>query len=285
MDLLNEIWISFKGYFAGDNAFHIYKALVILLAGYLLAKALSAFLLRSVRKRTSPHHAMLLRRVSFYTVIGVFSAWALVSTGFELGILLGAAGVLTVALGFASQTSATNIISGLFLIGEKPFALGDIIRVGTITGEVLSIDLLSVKIRTFDNLFVRIANENLIKSDITNLSRFPIRRIDTQIRVGYREDLKRVVEVLKGVASDNPLCLQEPKPLFIFNLFEESFISFQYSVWTLQENYLDVKNMLFIEIKCAFDAHGIEIPMPYRRLVVEEGGAFRVPGPANDEPG
>ncbi len=284
MDLLNEIWISFKGYFAGDNAVHIYKALLILLVGYLLAKALSALLLRSLRKRTSPHHAMLLRRVSFYVVLGVFSAWALVSTGFELGILLGAAGVLTVALGFASQTSATNIISGLFLIGEKPFALGDIIRVGTITGEVLSIDLLSVKIRTFDNLFVRIANENLIKSDITNLSRFPIRRIDTQIRVGYREDLKRVVEVLKGVASDNPLCLQEPKPLFIFNLFEESCISFQYSVWTLQENYLDVKNMLFIEIKCAFDANGIEIPMPYRRLVVEEGGAFRVPGPAFRDP-
>ena len=285
MDLLNEIWLSFKGYFAGDNAVHIYKALIILFVGYLLAKVFSALLLRSLRKRTSPHHAMLLRRVSFYAVVGVFSAWALVSTGFELGILLGAAGVLTVALGFASQTSATNIISGLFLIGEKPFAIGDIIRVGTITGEVLSIDLLSVKIRTFDNLFVRIANENLIKSDITNLSRFPIRRIDTQIRVGYREDLKRVVEVLKGVASDNPLCLQEPKPLFIFNLFEESCISFQYSVWTLQENYLDVKNMLFIEIKCAFDAHGIEIPMPYRRLVVEEGGAFRVPSSGYDEPG
>jgi small-conductance mechanosensitive channel len=159
------------------------------------------------------------------------------------------------------------VISGLFLIGERPFEIGDIIRVGTTTGEVLSIDLLSVKLRTFDNLFVRMANENLIKSEITNLSRFPIRRIDLHIPVGFKEDLPRVLEVLHEVVGANPLCLQEPKPIYIFNQFGESSITFQFSVWALQENYLDVKNQLFMAIKAAFDRNGIEIPVPHRLLL------------------
>ncbi|MEZ4699123.1 MAG: mechanosensitive ion channel family protein [Rhodothermales bacterium] len=271
MDILNDLWQSFGQYFASDNAVHVYRALVILFIGYLLAKAITALVIQSVGKRSTPHHVMLLRRVSFYTILGIFASWSLVSTGFELSILLGAAGVLTVALGFASQTSASNVISGLFLIGEKPFEIGDIIRVGTTTGEVLSIDLLSVKLRTFDNLFVRIANENLIKSEITNLSRFPIRRIDIQVHVAYKENLNQVMDVLRDVATANPLCLQEPKPLFIYNMFADSSVHFQFSVWAMQEHFLDVKNQMHMQIKEAFDEHGIEIPVPHRKLVMEEG--------------
>ena len=77
-------------------------------------------------------------------------------------------------------------------------------------------NLLSVKLRTFDNLFVRIPNETMIKSEVTNLRRFPIRRIDLQIGVAYKEDLREVREVLLEVADRNPLCLEEPAPLIIF---------------------------------------------------------------------
>ena len=136
--------------------------------------------------------------------------------GFSLAVIMGAAGVLTVALGFASQTTASNLISGLFLIGERSFEIGDLIRVGTTTGEVLSIDALSVKLRTFDNLFVRIPNESLIKSEVTTLTRFPIRRLDLLLGVAYKEDIGRVQKVLTEVADRNPLCLDEPPPLFIF---------------------------------------------------------------------
>jgi hypothetical protein len=90
-------------------------------------------------------------------------AGALHQAGLKLGVLPGAAGILTVAIGFASQTSASNLISGLFVIAERPFVVGDIIRVAETTGEVLSVDLLSVKIRTFDNLYVRIPNEGIIR--------------------------------------------------------------------------------------------------------------------------
>jgi small-conductance mechanosensitive channel len=186
--------------------------------------------------------------------------------GFDLSVLLGAAGILTVAIGFASQTSASNVISGLFLLGERPFAVGDVIRVGGTTGEVLSVDLLSVKLRTFDNLFVRIPNETMIKSEVTNLRRFAIRRVDLQVGVAYKEDLREVREVLLEVANRNPLCLEEPAPLIIFQGYGDSSINHQFSVWAKTENFLELRNSIPVEIKEAFDEHGIEIPFPHRTL-------------------
>ena len=210
--------------------------------------------------------AMIIRRASFYGIAGLFTASALMELGFDLGVLLGAAGILTVALGFASQTSASNVISGLFLLGERPFAVGDVIRVGGTTGEVLSIDLLSVKLRTFDNLFVRIPNETMIKSEVTNLRRFPIRRVDLQVGVAYKENLREVHEVLRAVADQNPLCLEEPAPLIIFQGYGDSAINHQFSVWASTDNYLDLRNSIPVEIKEAFDEHDIEIPVPHRTL-------------------
>lgn len=174
--------------------------------------------------------------------------------------------MLSVALGFASQTSASNLISGLFLIGEQPFKLGDTIKVGNTTGEVLSIDLLSVKLRTFDNLYVRIPNESLIKSEMTNLTRFPIRRFDLQLGVAYKENIAQVRQLMLQVADNNPLCLDEPAPMFLFLGFGDSALNIQLSVWSKRENFRDLRNSLQEEIKQAFDLAGIEIPFPQRTV-------------------
>ncbi len=251
-----------------DRVFAGGRALVLIGLGLLLAKLASSGVAHLVAKQLSQHHIILLRRVIFYLILGMFSVSALRELGFKLSVLLGAAGILTVAVGFASQTSASNIISGLFLLGERPFSVGDVVKVGNTTGEVLSIDLLSAKLRTFDNLYVRIPNETLIKSEVTNLTRFPIRRLDLKIGVAYKEDIERVTRVLKTAADANPLSLEEPEPLVIFNGFGESSIDLQFSLWATRENFRDLRNSIQPEIKKAFDAAGIEIPFPHRTLYV-----------------
>lgn len=246
------------------------RAALLLTVGLVLAPLASRLVARFTEERFSAHHAQLMRRLVLYGVLALFLASALRELGFSLGVLMGAAGVLTVAIGFASQTSASNLISGLFLIGEKPFAVGDVIRVGTTTGEVLSIDALSVKLRTFDNLFVRIPNETLIRSEVTTLTRFPIRRLDLALGVAYKEDIDRVRDVLLEVADRNRLCLDEPPPLFIFQGFGDSSLDVQFSVWAARENFLPLRNSITAEIKRAFDAAGIEIPFPHRSLYAGE---------------
>ena len=219
---------------------------------------------------------MIVSRAVYYLLLGLFLVSALHELGFSLSILMGAAGILSVAVGFASQTSASNLISGLFLIVERPFSVGDVITLGNTTGEVLSIDLLSVKLRTFDNLYVRIPNETVIKSEVTTLTKFPIRRIDLQLGVAYKEDISKVRDLLFEIAENNPLSLEEPKPLFIFLGFGDSSINLQFSVWAKRENFLDLKNSIQTEIKTAFEQAGVEIPFPQRTLVASGGQPIAV---------
>ncbi len=246
------------------------RAVILLSIGLVVASLASRLVRRFSQGHLSLHTQTLIRRIVFYGLLALFVASAMRELGFNLAVLVGAAGVLTVAIGFASQTTASNLISGLFLIGERAFQIGDTIRVGNTTGEVLSVDALSVKLRTFDNLFVRIPNETLIRSEVTTLSRFPIRRLDLTLGVAYKEDIDRVRGVLIQVADANPLCLDEPAPLFIFTGFGDSALDIQFSVWAKRENFLALRNGITAEIKRAFDEAGIEIPFPHRSLYTGE---------------
>ena len=260
-------WITpFSDWLSAERLMSFVRAFVLVGVGLVLARIAAVVTTKVTGSNLDAHAGMLVRRVVYYLVLVLFLVSALRELGFNLGVLLGAAGILSVAVGFASQTSASNLISGLFLLGERPFAVGDVITVGNTTGEVMSVDLLSVKIRTFDNRFVRIPNETMIKSEVTTLTRFPIRRYDVQLGIAYKEDIARAREVLMAVADRNPSCLEEPQPLFIFLGFGDSALNFQFSVWAARENFLDVRNSIQEEIKLAFDDAGIEIPFPHRTL-------------------
>ena len=244
------------------------QAAILLAIGFFAARLARLAIVGGLAGRLSRQQLMLLRRGVSYTILTLFIASAVRELGFDLSVLLGAAGIVTVAVGFASQTSVSNLISGLFLVLERAVEVGDIIKVDTTMGEVLTVDLLSTKLRTFDNLLVRIPNETLVKSNITNYNRFPIRRVDLQVGVAYKEDLKKVIDLLNEVAYENPICLEEPAPLLISQGFGESSVNYQFSVWGKSENFLDLRNSMQVDIKAAFDEAGIEIPFPHRSLYV-----------------
>ena len=250
---------------AGSNWQNILEASLIVLVGWFAARFARRVFQRLASNRLGPQGMLIGSRLVQYGILGLAAITALQKFT-DLSVLLGAAGILTIALGFASQTSVSNIISGLFLVGEKALKPGDVLQVGTTTGEVIHIDLLSIKIRTFDNLLIRIPNETLLKTDIVNKSRFPIRRADILLGVAYKEDIERVRDVLLGVAEQNPSSLDEPSPLFQVLRFGESSVDIQFSVWTLQDHFIQFKTQMFIDIKKALDAEQIEIPFPHRTL-------------------
>jgi small-conductance mechanosensitive channel len=263
---VNQVLDILRDWLASGRLVAAFHALVILVLGLLVTRLVSRNVGRLVTRYFGLQQGALARRISYYGLVVLVIISVLRELGFELTVLLGAAGVLSVALGFASQTSASNLISGLFLMAEKPFVVGDLITVGGTTGEVLSVDLLSVKLRTFDNLFVRVPNETMVKAEITNLTRFPIRRLDVKVGVAYKENVGRVKEVLLEVAERNPLCLEEPKPLILFLGFGDSSLDFQFSVWAVRQNFVELRNTIHTGIKEAFDTAGIEIPFPHRSL-------------------
>ncbi|HNL81087.1 MAG TPA: mechanosensitive ion channel family protein, partial [Agitococcus sp.] len=226
---------------------------LVLLTGYLIAQLVTTAFVKTMSQRLSAHQLLVWRRGIFYFLLGLFSMSALHEMGFKLSVLLGAAGIFTVAIGFASQTSASNLISGLFLIGEGSFMVGDTIKVNGTIGEVLSIDLLSIKLRTADNIYVRIPNEQLIKSEVSNLTRFAIRRVPIMVNISYQQDISKVRQVLLTIADKNPLVLDEPKPQVVVQDLASSSINLMFNIWTRKENFLDIRDTIQESIKNAFD--------------------------------
>lgn len=239
---------------------------------------------RFVERRSTPHHALMARKVIIYAGVVLVTIMVLSDLGFKLTPLLSAAGIIGIAIGFAAQTTLSNFISGIFLVTEKPFAIGDVITIGDTTGIVLSIDLMSVKIRLFDNRFVRVPSSQLISREFINNTRFPVRRLDINVSVAYKESVEKVRRVLAEVADKNPFCLDEPAPLIIFQRYGDSGLEFLLGVWCARTDFLALRNSIMQEVKERFDAEGIEIPFPHRTLYT---GAATEPFPirlVNDMP-
>ncbi len=258
--------VEFTALFTPDLLAKVISIFLIIVFGFLFVRFLSFVVSRAARSRLSAQTVMLFRKCIHYLGAFVILLVVLQQMGLNLAALLGAAGVVGIAVGFASRTSMSNLISGLFLIWEKPFAVGDVIKIGDTVGVVLSVDLLSVKVRTFVNQFVRIPNESILTTELTNVTRFPIRRMDIKLSVAHKEDITKVTECLLEIALKNPYCLNEPAPLIVFTDFSESSLDFLFALWFEKSDYGNLKNSVMKEIKERFEKEGIEIPFPHRTL-------------------
>ena len=250
-------------YFNAETVEKLIRIGIILVVGIIILTIISAAVKKLLPAKMSQQRQMLIKRFVSYTGVVILFLIIVSELKIDLTAIFGAAGVIGIVIGVASQTSIGNIVSGFFLVSEKPFEIGDLIKIGDKTGTVYSIDLLSIKIKTLDNLLLRIPNQTVISSEVINVTKFPIRRMDFDISVAYKEDLEKVKTVLERVVKQNPLCLDEPEPLITFKTFGPSGINILLGVWFEKANFLKVKNSVFQEIKLAFEAEGIEIPFPH----------------------
>ncbi len=273
---MSEYFVLIKDWLSDPLLNSVIRVMLLLLIVMPLMYAVARTIGRMAEKRFSQQVGMLVGKGIAYASFVLITVIVLNEFGFQLGALLGAAGIAAIAIGLAAQTSLSNIISGIFLISEKTFKVGDLVRIGDDTGVVLSIDLLSVKIRAMDNRFIRVPNEDLIKTRLINLTHFPIRRIDIEVGVAYKEDPRRVLELLKEIAHAYPLCLDDPEPVVLFKQFGASSLDFMFGVWCVRTDYLEVKNNIMSIVKERFDQEGIEIPFPHLTLYT---GAQTAPMP------
>lgn len=260
----------FHQYLTPERLNTIIRVILTLAIGIPLIIFVRKLVQKLVRNRLSPQSEQLVVRIVYYSLALILVVMVLNEFGFKVSALLGAAGIIGIAVGFAAQTSISNIISGIFLISEKPFVIGDVIEVGSIIGEIQSIDLLSLKLKTVDNKFVRVPNETVIKTEVTNLTRFPARRVDIKITVSYKENLKKVQELLIKIAEEEPKALKEPQAIVRVDSFGDSGIDFIFGVWGKTSELFSLKTEIMMRIKETFEAENIEIPYPHIVLYADE---------------
>lgn len=241
-----------------------------------LFKALGAFLVmfiiwiayRLIRKaiRSIPEKKLpaarseLVQRALKYLFYVVIILYILSLFGINLAAVWGAAGIAGVAIGFAAQTSVSNLISGLFVITEGSIHVGDTIIVDGVTGVVDEIKLLSIRVHTYDNQMVRIPSSKIIDSSLTNNSYHKVRRMTIPVSIDYASDMEKALEVLSHAPELCPTVVKNPAPAVWYDGFDDSGINMTVAVWFKPDDYTKTKNDIHIAIKKVLDENRIEIP-------------------------
>lgn len=189
--------------------------------------------------------------------------------GIKLSAIWGAAGIAGVAIGFAAQTSMSNLISGLFVVTDKAMKVGDFIDVGGTSGTVDSIGIISMKLRTLDNQLIRIPNSTINSTTLINYSAFPYRRYVFETWVDYDCDYDKALEVAKSVPARCPTVIKDD-PNYpsnaVWTTQGDSGLNLNIIVWSKRENFLQTKSDVCVETMKAFNEAGINIP--YNRMDV-----------------
>jgi len=185
--------------------------------------------------------------------------------GINLTTLNVLAGAIGIGVGFGLQNVASNFISGLIILFERPVKVGDRIQVGDVDGKVVGIGARSTHVRTNDNITIIVPNSKFIEENVINWS-FANQSVRFRVPVGvaYDSDLNLVKKILLEVADENADVLREPKPAVRLIKFGDSSIDLQLWIWTKEK--LQRKTVLISQLNFAiwekFRAENIEIPFP-----------------------
>jgi len=205
-------------------------------------------------------------------VVGVFVV--LENTGIHLGALTVFAGAAGVGIGFGLQNIASNFISGLVILAERPITVGDRIEVAGIAGQVQQIRARSTVILTNDNISMIVPNKEFIDSPVKNWTYGDPRvRFRIPVGVAYGSDPEKVREALLAAARENSNTLEDPAPSVFLEKFGDSSIQFELVVWSREMSYRPrrYRSDLNFAIERHLRAAGIEIPNPQRDLHIRSG--------------
>jgi small-conductance mechanosensitive channel len=230
---------------------------------------------RSARVRTL---LPMLRTMLFGAIVVVVALIALSEIGVNIAPLLAGAGVIGLAIGFGSQRLVQDLITGVFLLMEDAISVGDVVNVAGQGGVVEALSIRSIRLRSLDGT-VHIIPFSAVTM-VSNMTKdFAFALFD--VNVAYHEDTDRVVEVLKATAEAMrgedrwAAVIREPIEILGVDRFADSAVVIRARFRTNAGSQWSVSREFNRRYKKAFDAAGIEIPFPYRTVVVkgQEGGA------------
>jgi small-conductance mechanosensitive channel len=205
-------------------------------------------------------------------IVGIFIV--LDNAGIHLGALTVFAGAVGVGVGFGLQNIASNFISGLVILAERPITVGDRVEVAGIAGQVQHIRARSTVIVTNDNITMIVPNTKFIDSPVTNWTYGDPRvRFRIPVGVAYGSDINKVREALLAAANENQNTLKDPAPSVFLETFGDNSIDFELVVWSSEMSYRPrrYRSDLNFAMEEKLREAGIEIAFPQRDLHIRSG--------------
>lgn len=254
-------------------------ALVVVGAFWWLGKIVRKGVTKALKKtKMSPSPRALLARASHFLVslVGLMVTLSVLQLDEAVTGILAGAGVVGLALGFAFQDLASNLISGVGLSVRHPFRVGDVIESNGMTGVVEDVQLRVTVMRTFDGKKVIIPNKKIYQDVLTNFSAMHRRRVDVACGVAYDTDLATAKKLALEALESLECRIEDKPPEIFFKSFGGSSIDFDARVWIeyrSQRDFVEARDAIVMAIKKAFDQGEVEIPFPIRTLELADSAA------------
>jgi len=258
------------------SLFQIFLLIALLIAVFWISSRTKRFLFNRFLAKSgldrSLQYAIAQIVSNVVLIVGIFIV--LDNAGIHLGALTVFAGAVGVGVGFGLQNIASNFISGLVILAERPITVGDRVEVAGIAGQVQHIRARSTVIVTNDNITMIVPNTKFIDSPVTNWTYGDPRvRFRLPVGVAYGSDVNKVREALLAAASENPNTLKDPAPSVFLEKFGENSIDFELVVWSSEMSYRPrrYRSDLNFAMEEKLREAEIEIAFPQRDLHIRSG--------------
>ena len=262
-----SLWESMMLWFNQEAVgllFKIVGILIILIVGKVLIVLLRKWIGKSLANSKKINELMQRLILKIVSVVGWMLLLVIVlgQMGVNLAPIIAGLGVTGFILGFAFQETLGNLLAGVMIALNAPFRIGDYVEIGSMSGSIRDMDMMSVTLATPDNKRVIMANKLIWGNAITNYSFTDRRRVELPVSIAYDSDVAKAKEILWDIINGYPEILAEPKPVVAVTKLNDSSVDLIVRPWTLPGDYWPVYFRFQEEVLKRFREGGVEIPFP-----------------------
>lgn len=242
----------------------VLQIVLILIITIILTRLIRLYIKRQMKAKLNKDQLETILKIINYTIIIIATIWILSIAGLNLSGLLVAGGIAGIVLGFASQSIVGNLISGIFLMIERPLKIGEAVNINDTVGIVENISIISTVIRNWDGLQIRIPNETVFTSKIINYVSNQVRRFNYNVGIRYEDDAFKAINIINDILHEEPFVLVNPASLVFVDELGDNSVVIAVKIWAPVSQWYALKQKLLWVIKKTLEENGIEIAFPQR---------------------
>lgn len=240
---------------------NLIATILVLILGWWLSKVICKIVINAMKRSKADITVVSFLKSTLNIILKILVIVSAASTlGFDMTGIITALGAAAVAIGLALKDSLANVASGVLIIINKKFKVGDYLETEGLKGKVTKIEMMHTVLQTYDNKEITIPNSRLISNNITNYFVLEERRVDVLVGISYNDDIDKAKKVIWNIIHGQKNVLQERSNDIVVDNLGDNSVILAVKVWCKSENYWSVLAEMNEKIKKEFDANNISIP-------------------------
>ena len=269
--LFQNLWEKFVEKLSGYIP-KIITIAIILVVGYIIIKILTKIVAKFFDKVDFDRAVETFIENSVKVILWVMLIIVILSNlGVNVSALIAGLGIIGFILGFALKDTLGNLASGVFILFNKPFSVGDQVNIGGVIGIVESVGIAACELKGQDNTKITIPNSRIWGDIIQNYTGNKTRILyNLEVGISYDSNIDKAIKIINDILMKDKRILKDPEPQIVVKGLGDNSINIAVRPCVNKDDYVPVYSDTIKKIKEEFDKNKIKIPFPQREIWVKE---------------